>query len=142
GRPGPPEVARGGAGGRRLPAHGVREDPEVRPAGGAAAGRRMSGTSVQCSPRPHDGGMADMRRFPVLIVALVLGMLVLPACGGGGGGGAHAVSVSGADFAFAAPEKLDAGLQKITFHNSDTKDDHEAQVVRLDAGHTQTDAVG
>src|SRR5438876_5909149 len=92
--------------------------------------------------RPHDGGMADMKRFPVLIVALALGMLVLPACGGGGGGGAHSVSVAGADFSFAAPETISAGLQKITFQNTDTKDDHEAQVLRLDAGHSQTDAVG
>jgi hypothetical protein len=86
------------------------------------------------------------------LAALMLATaMTLAACGdddddgGGGGGGSEAadvtqLSIDVTDQGIEAPQSIEAGLVEITLMNSG-KDGHEAQLIRLDGGHTAEQAL-
>jgi uncharacterized cupredoxin-like copper-binding protein len=76
---------------------------------------------------------------------LLVAVMALAACGGDDDGGGEAadatqLSIDATDQGIEAPQSIEAGLVEITFTNSG-KRPHEAQLIRLEGGHTPEQAL-
>ena len=82
---------------------------------------------------------------PALAASMLAAAMTFAACGdddddGNGGDSPASLSITADDQGISAPESVEAGLTTITLENTG-KDDHEAQLIRIDEGHTHEDVL-
>jgi hypothetical protein len=87
-----------------------------------------------------------MRRS-VALAAVAAGALTvaIAGCGGGGGGdptkvAVHVTEKGQGDYSVAVPNEIEGGAVELTLDNSQNKAPHDAQLIRLDGGHTYAEA--
>ena len=82
---------------------------------------------------------------PALVASMLAAAITFAACGdddddGNGGDSPASLSITTDEQGIRAPESVEAGLTTITLENAG-KDDHEAQLIRIDEAHTHEDVL-